>query len=95
YESIRRHLHANPELSTLETETAAFVAEHLRGLQAFDEIHTGIGGTGVVGVMRNGEGRCVLLRADMDGLPVRERTGLEWASRKRMRDVSGEVKDVM
>jgi len=75
----RRDLHANPELGFAETRTAALVAEHLRGLGL--EVRTGVGRTGVVGILRGGRpGRTVALRADMDALPVLEATGLPFAS---------------
>ncbi len=71
--------HAHPELSNEETETAAHLADALRGLGM--EVHTGIGGTGIVGILQGaGDGPTVLYRADMDGLPVTERTGLRYAS---------------
>ncbi len=77
----RRDLHAHPELAYEERRTAAFVAEKLRAF-GVDEVHTGIGGTGVVGVLRaGGGGRAIALRADMDALPIREETGVAWASR--------------
>ena len=77
-EDLYRDLHQHPELSRQEHRTAAAVADRLRlaGL----EVTTGVGGTGVVGILRNGEGPTVLLRADMDALPVREDTGLPYAS---------------
>ena len=76
----RRHLHAHPELGFEEHRTAAFVADKLREL-GVDEVHTGIAGTGVVGVLRAGSGRrSIGLRADMDALPIREATGAAWAS---------------
>jgi amidohydrolase len=78
-ESIYRDLHANPELSMQEHRTAGVAAAWL-GRFGY-EVTTGIGGTGVVGVLRNGEGATVLLRADMDALPVEEATGLSYASR--------------
>ena len=77
-ENFYRDLHAHPELSHQETRTAAEVAERLRA--AGCEVHTDVGGTGVVGVLHNGDGPGVLLRADMDALPVREQTGLDYAS---------------
>lgn len=77
-EDLYRHLHAHPELSHQEVETAGLVAERLRA-SGF-EVHTGIGGTGVVGILARGQGPRVLLRADMDALPVREATGLDHAS---------------
>lgn len=78
----RRHIHANPELAFNEYETARFVAEKLRSF-GVDEVHEGIGGTGVIGVLRSGGGaRAIGLRAELDALPVLEKTGLAYASRK-------------
>lgn len=76
----RHHLHAHPELGNREFETSAFIAAHLRRLD-FDSVETGIAHTGVVGILRGGRpGPVVALRADMDGLPVTEKTGLPFAS---------------
>ncbi|MEL6375169.1 MAG: amidohydrolase [Pseudomonadota bacterium] len=72
------HFHRNPELSYLENKTAARMAKELR--DAGLEVTEGVGGTGVVGMVRNGEGPLILLRADMDGLPVLEKSGLDYAS---------------
>lgn len=77
-EDFYRDLHAHPELSHQEHRTASEVAKRLDG-SGF-EVHTGVGGTGVVGVLANGAGPTVLLRADMDALPVEETTGLPYAS---------------
>lgn len=77
-EDTYRDLHQHPELSGQEHRTAAVVADRLR-LAGFD-VTAGVGGTGVVGILRNGAGPAVLLRADMDGLPVLEDTGLPYAS---------------
>lgn len=77
-EDTYRDLHQHPELSGQEHRTAAAMADRLR--TAGFEVTTGVGGTGVVGILCNGEGPSVLLRADMDGLPVREDTGLPYAS---------------
>ncbi|TJW03781.1 MAG: amidohydrolase [Mesorhizobium sp.] len=78
----RRHIHANPELGFNEHETARFVADRLRAF-GLDEVHEGIGGTGVVGVLRSGSGRRAIgLRAELDALPVIEKTGLLYASKK-------------
>ncbi|GAB4196957.1 MAG: M20 family metallopeptidase [Wenzhouxiangellaceae bacterium] len=75
----RRHFHANPELSNREFETSAFIAEQLRRLGM--EVETGIAHTGVVGLLKGGQpGPLVAVRADMDGLPVTEQTGLPFAS---------------
>ncbi len=75
---LYRHLHAHPELGYAEHETAATAAERARA--AGCEVTTGIGGTGVVAMLRNGPGPTVLLRADMDALPLTERTDLPYAS---------------
>ena len=72
------HFHENPELSFLENETAARMAQELR--DAGVEVTEGVGGTGVVGMLENGEGPLILMRADMDGLPVLEKSGLDYAS---------------
>ncbi len=78
----RRDIHEHPELGLQETRTAALVAAHLRGLGM--EVRTGVGGTGVVGVLRGGKpGKVVALRADMDALPVTEMTDLPFKSRVR------------
>lgn len=78
----RHHIHANPELGFNEHETARFVADRLRAF-GLDEVHEGIGGTGVVGVLRSGSGsRAIGLRAELDALPVQEKTGLPYASKK-------------
>ncbi|MEM6476235.1 MAG: amidohydrolase [Pseudomonadota bacterium] len=77
-ESLFLHFHKNPELSFLENETAARMATELRAVGL--DVTEGVGGTGVVGMMRNGEGPLILLRADMDGLPVVEKSGLDYAS---------------
>jgi len=76
---LYRDLHRNPELSFAETRTAGIGAAWLR--EAGFETTEGVGGTGVVGVLRNGPGPTALLRADMDALPVAEATGLPYASR--------------
>lgn len=100
YESIRqdqeafyRDLHQHPELSYQETRTAAEVAKRLTAW-GFD-VKTRIGGTGVTGVLRNGDGAVVLLRADMDALPVRERTGADYASTVEATDAEGRTTPVM
>ncbi len=89
-ESLYKHLHANPEVSLKEEQTAARLARELRGL-GFD-ITEKVGGHGIVCVLKNGAGPTVLVRTDMDGLPVLEQTGVPYASRVRMRDKDG--KDV-
>ena len=86
-----RDLHAHPELSHQEHATASKVAERLRASGI--EVHAGVGGTGVVGMIRNGDGPTVLLRADMDALPVAEATGLDYASHATATD-GGTIRDV-
>lgn len=86
----RHHIHAHPELSNREAATAAFVAEHLRSLN-LDEVRTGIAGHGVVGVLRGGRPgeRVMALRADIDALPVRETSGVDFASTVVDKDYPG------
>lgn len=86
-ESLYKDVHSHPELSMQETRTAALAAERLR-TAGFD-VTTGVGGTGVVGLLRNGEGPTVMLRADMDALPVQESTGLPYASTATASDRTG------
>ncbi|MFL4472460.1 amidohydrolase [Paeniglutamicibacter sp. MACA_103] len=92
-ESLYRDLHANPELSFREHRTAGIVSGHLRELGL--DVQEGIGGTGVAGVLANGPGPTVMLRADMDGLPVLEATGLEYASTATGTDPEGRPVPVM
>ncbi|GAB3710825.1 amidohydrolase [Mariniluteicoccus flavus] len=92
-ERTYRDLHENPELSHLETRTAALVARELG--EAGFEVTEAVGGTGVVGRLVNGAGPTVLLRADMDALPVEEQTGLAYASRRRGVDPQGAEVPVM
>ncbi len=87
------HFHRNPELSFLETETARRMARELRALGV--EVTEGVGGTGVVGMIRNGDGPLVLVRADMDGLPVKENSGLDYASTATQVNRAGEEVPVM
>ncbi len=88
------HFHRNPELSFLEHATAARLAEELR--DAGFTVSEGVGGTGVVALLENGDGPLVMMRADMDGLPVEERSGLEYASTALQIDpISGREVPVM
>jgi amidohydrolase len=87
------HFHRNPELSGREVQTSARMAQELRAL-GYD-VTTGVGGTGVVAVLRNGEGPTVMIRADMDGLPLAEESGLPNASTVRQVDLDGVEKPVM
>ena len=80
-------LHRHPELSTQEHRTAGIVADRLA--RSGYEVTSGVGGTGVVGALRNGDGPIVALRADMDALPVREQTGLPYASEVVAKDPEG------
>ncbi len=86
-EDLYRDLHRHPELSFAERRTARIVSARLTGLGL--RVIEGIAGTGVVGLLENGEGPVVLLRADMDGLPVPEEPGLDYASRERSTDDHG------
>ena len=90
---LYRDLHANPELSFEEHQTAAKLAKRMKALGF--EVTEGVGQTGVVSVMRNGEGPTVMLRADMDGLPVVEQTGLPYASTVTATPASGVTTGVM
>lgn len=90
---IYTDLHAHPELSFMETNTAALVATELRALGF--TVTEKVGNTGVVGVMTNGVGPTVLVRADMDGLPIRENTGVPYASTNTVKDLSGKIQPAM
>ena len=92
-ETIYTDIHAHPELSMEEIRTAGIAAEQLRA--SGYEVTAGIGKTGVVGVLRNGKGPTVMLRADMDALPVKEATGLPYASNVTATDSAGKVVPVM
>ncbi|KAF2653565.1 metal-dependent amidase/aminoacylase/carboxypeptidase [Lophiostoma macrostomum CBS 122681] len=94
YEELYKYFHAHPELSFQEEQTAARIAQHLRNLKAY-EVFPGIGGHGIAAVLKNGEGSTILLRADIDALPVEEQTGLPYASTARMKDVDGVEKPMM
>lgn len=92
YEQLYRDLHRHPEVSFQETRTAATAADVL-ATQGFD-VSSGVGGTGVVGVLDSGPGPTVLLRAELDALPITEETGLPFAS-TRTAEVDGETRGVM
>ncbi|KAI9848545.1 MAG: hypothetical protein M1837_007214 [Sclerophora amabilis] len=95
YEKLYKFFHEHPELSLQEGDTASTAAKHLEALTGF-EVHQNIGGQGLVGVLKNGPGRTILLRADMDALPVQEQTGLPYSSTKKMIDIDdGVEKPVM
>lgn len=91
--SLYTELHSHPELSLQELRTADRIARELR--EAGFEVTEKVGGTGVVGVLKNGDGPIVLVRTDMDALPVTEKTGLPYASTQTARDKSGSVVGVM
>ena len=92
-ETLYKDVHSHPELSMQETRTAGLAAERLR--IAGYEVTTGIGKTGVVGLLRNGDGPTVMLRADMDALPVEEATGVPYASKINVLDSEGRPVPVM
>ena len=88
------HFHRNPELSLVEHKTAARMVTELQA--AGFEVTSGVGGTGVVAILDNGPGPTVMMRADMDGLPVLEKSGLEIASKATQKDpITGNVVPVM
>jgi amidohydrolase len=86
-------LHQSPELSSHETQTAAKLAARLRDLGY--TVTEGVGGTGVVAILKNGAGPTVMLRTELDALPVEEKTGLSYASKVRAQDDSGRAVPVM
>lgn len=91
--NLFKDIHQNPELGFMEIRTAEIVAKELRALGY--EVKTEIGKTGVVGILRNGNGPTVMYRADMDALPVQETTGLSYASTKRVKMEDGNDTYVM
>lgn len=92
-DALYKHLHANPELSLMEEKTSARFADELRA--AGFEVTEKFGGFGVVGVLKNGAGPTILLRTDLDALPVSEETGLPYASHTRAKDLAGNETAVM
>jgi amidohydrolase len=90
---IYKNLHAHPELSFMEVKTAALVAGELRKLGF--TVTEKVGKTGVVGVLKNGDGPTLLVRADMDGLPIKENSGVPYASTDIVKDITGEDKPAM
>lgn len=91
--SLFDHFHRNPELSYMETQTAARLAQELR--DAGFTVTEHVGGTGVVAIMKNGPGPLVMMRADMDGLPVQEKSGVPNASTVTQKDREGHLWPVM
>ena len=94
FEHLREHIHSHPELSDREAETAALVAKQLRKTHKFT-IEEKIGGHGLAAVCNNGSGPIVMLRADMDALPIREQTDIPFASQVRQEDRDGIEQPVM
>lgn len=92
-DALFKHLHAHPELSMQEAETADRLAQELEQLGY--TVTRNIGKTGLVGTLRNGEGPVLMIRADMDALPVQEKTGLPYASTRRQVNLEGEEVPVM
>ena len=92
-EPLFRYFHQNPELSLQETQTAARLAQELRA--AGFTVSEGIAKTGLVAIMDNGQGPTVMMRADMDGLPVKEKSGLPYASTRQQKDPDGVLQSVM
>jgi hippurate hydrolase len=92
-DALYKHVHSHPELSLQEVQTAARLAKELR--QAGFEVTEKVGGTGIVGVLKNGKGPTILVRTDIDALPIVEATGLPYASKVRARDRYGNDVGVM
>jgi amidohydrolase len=88
-ENLYKDVHAHPELSMQEIRTAGLAERWLR--KAGYEVTTGVGKTGVVGLLRNGDGPMIMLRADMDALPIEEATGLPYASKVTKTDAEGKT----
>lgn len=93
YESLYKHLHQNPELSFKEFETAKRMALELKSIGF--EVTPNFGGNSLVGIFKNGEGPTIMLRTDMDALPIEEKTGLPYASQAKSKNINGEEVAVM
>jgi amidohydrolase len=93
YNNIYTGLHKNPELSLMEFNTSKKMAEELKSIGF--EVTAGVGGNGVIGIFKNGPGKVVMLRTDMDALPVKENTGLPFSSTVIMKDINGNENPVM
>ncbi|MEO1475072.1 MAG: amidohydrolase [Pseudomonadota bacterium] len=91
--ALFEHFHANPELSHREFKTAERLADEI-GALGYD-VTEGVGGTGVVAILENGDGPTIMIRADMDGLPIKEINGLPYVSKATQEDIDGRVKPVM
>jgi hippurate hydrolase len=90
---LYQHLHAHPELSFQEARTSERIAEELR--RAGFDVTANVGGHGVVGILKNGDGPTLMIRTDLDALPVKEQTGLAYSSRARTTDDKGAEVDLM
>ncbi|KID84084.1 Peptidase M20 [Metarhizium guizhouense ARSEF 977] len=93
FSDFYKEIHQDPEVSGMESRTAERVAKHLESLRY--QVHQHIGGHGVVGVFRNGPGKVILLRAELDALPIEELTDLSYSSKKRMVGRYGNDRPVM
>lgn len=93
FETVYKDIHQNPELGTQESRTASIVSRHLE--EAGYTVVDNIGGHGLVGILENGEGPTIMCRADMDALPIKEETGVPWASQVESVDTDGERKPLM
>ena len=91
--ALYQHIHANPELSLMEVNTAKRLADEMR--KAGYEVTEKVGGTGIVAVLKNGPGPVVLIRTDMDGLPIIEQTGVPYASKVKVKNRDGVEVGVM
>src|SRR5262245_64537107 len=90
-ETLYKDLHRNPELAFQETQTTAKLAARLKTLGF--EVTTGVGKTGIVAIMKNGAGPTVMLRTELDALPVAEKTALPFASSATTKNAAGQVVD--
>jgi len=88
-----KYLHRNPEISFQEEETSARIADELKSIGFY--VTSNFGGNNIVGMFRNGEGPVIMLRTDMDALPIKEKTGLSFASTKTKIDSNGKEVPVM
>ncbi|KAL7894388.1 metal-dependent amidase/aminoacylase/carboxypeptidase [Trichoderma sp. TUCIM 5745] len=95
FDSLYKDIHQYPDLSRFEARTASVIADYLRHLSPDIRVHNTIGGYGVVGVLNNGPGTVVMLRAELDALPIEEKTGLPYSSKQHMTDSWGREKPVM
>src|SRR5882724_11719060 len=93
-ETFYKDLHAHPELSLMEEKTSAKLAAELRAAGSY-EVTEKFGGYGIVALLKNGPGPTLLIRSDMDALPVAEETGVPYASTEHVTDLSGQLVPVM